>query len=462
MSRLILSTLLILISINTLSKDIYLKSDIKITGFDPATLKYAEEWELSPTVYETLIKPIASEGFLRPSLAESWKYKSGTLKFNLRKETRFSNGDPINAKAVKESFLRYLLLDKNKESILYNCLKEAKNIKSITESHPSITIQSEYNISFKIKEDCKDTFLKEIAQPIYGIVYTKNLKKDLSLTTPSIVSGAFNYKLNNDDLILYRNSNNWAWFENKSKLQKIIVSKNRSKNTNVLRTGSIEVFNELQESNQDFILSLPNITWYLTYECKNDCDLKKSIIDELKYNLPKIIKEKSYSNVFNTPADSFFPASFNCPSKEVKKVAIKKKGICLKLDYGSRRTNEAVMGFTDKALNDLGYKTNNCENPKVFKIYPQFLHDEIIPTLDFLANTVMSINNIGEINKYLPNQNNKVTYNRGRLCTEFSKLNFTPLYHSRIAFFYSDKPLKKIFFKSGGYISLIDLPFVEF
>ncbi|THU05360.1 ABC transporter substrate-binding protein [Lampropedia puyangensis] len=58
-------------------------------------------------LYETLTK-INADGSVSPLLAESWEVSSDlkTYTFRLRKESRFHNGEPFNAEAVKFSFDR--------------------------------------------------------------------------------------------------------------------------------------------------------------------------------------------------------------------------------------------------------------------------------------------------------------------------------------------------------------------
>jgi peptide/nickel transport system substrate-binding protein len=73
-------------------------------------------------VHDALVKPMPA-GVLTPSLAESWQESKDHLSytFNLRKNARFHNGEPVTAEDVKFSFERYkgasatLLKEKVKE-----------------------------------------------------------------------------------------------------------------------------------------------------------------------------------------------------------------------------------------------------------------------------------------------------------------------------------------------------------
>src|ERR1051325_7001223 len=73
-------------------------------------------------VHDALVKPMPA-GLNTPSLAESWTPSKDftTFTFNLRKNAKFHNGDPVTAEDVKFTFERYkgasakLLHDKVKE-----------------------------------------------------------------------------------------------------------------------------------------------------------------------------------------------------------------------------------------------------------------------------------------------------------------------------------------------------------
>lgn len=444
------------------ARDVVFYSDVKVKNLDPRKIMYVEEWEIAPMVFEPIIKPIAAESLLRPALAESWKYTPSKLTFKIKKNLKFSDGSKLDAQSIKNSYQRLLILDKSQESILANCLSHRVKLKSLTESHPSIVIK-ENNLILNIKETCKKSLLIELSQANYGIVDTKTLAHDLMLKQRNIVSsGAFTISKQSRDIILTKNKYNWAWKNSKSTVTKFIITNNSNTDADLLRTNSVPKFRGLRAQDKKFILSLPNITWYLAFDCKENCKEKSKITQHLKKSYYDKARELRLGSVFNIATSRFFPRSFNLPKENFKENKSYSSDKCISLKFGTKRKDKSILKAISQVFRSLSYNVERqCENGLSFKIYPQFLHDELVPTLDFLANTVKSINNISEINNFLPDKNNKIVYSREELSRKFSTLNHVPLFHSRIVFFYSDDAFKDIFQKSGGYLSLIDLPQVE-
>jgi peptide/nickel transport system substrate-binding protein len=76
---------------------------------DPAeTEAFNTPYMVLYAVHDALVKPMPA-GLMVPSLAESWSESKDHLvyTFNLRKNARFHNGEPVTAEDVKFSFERY-------------------------------------------------------------------------------------------------------------------------------------------------------------------------------------------------------------------------------------------------------------------------------------------------------------------------------------------------------------------
>jgi len=76
---------------------------------DPAeTEAFNTPYMVLYAVHDALVRPMPA-GLMTPSLAESWSESKDHLvyTFNLRKNARFHNGDPVTAEDVKYSFERY-------------------------------------------------------------------------------------------------------------------------------------------------------------------------------------------------------------------------------------------------------------------------------------------------------------------------------------------------------------------
>jgi len=92
---------------------IYVESYRDVVSLDPATPKMASDALVDWQVYDTLVTLKGNppgETTLLPCLAESWNCSSDgkTWTFNLRKNAKFSNGDPLNATAIVYHFDRML------------------------------------------------------------------------------------------------------------------------------------------------------------------------------------------------------------------------------------------------------------------------------------------------------------------------------------------------------------------
>jgi peptide/nickel transport system substrate-binding protein len=76
---------------------------------DPAeTEAFNTPYMVMYAVHDALVRPMPG-GALTPNLAESWSESRDhlTYTFNLRKNARFHNGEPVTAEDVKFSFERY-------------------------------------------------------------------------------------------------------------------------------------------------------------------------------------------------------------------------------------------------------------------------------------------------------------------------------------------------------------------
>jgi peptide/nickel transport system substrate-binding protein len=150
---------------------------------DPAaTEAFSTPFMVLYAVHDALVKPMPG-GLNTPSLAESWQESKDhlTYTFNLRKNARFHNGEPVTAEDVKFSFERY----KGASATL---LKE--KVKEVQVLGPS-------QVRFVLKEPWADfmTFYGTTASGAAWIVpkkYTQQVGDDAFKTVPV---GAGPYKV---------------------------------------------------------------------------------------------------------------------------------------------------------------------------------------------------------------------------------------------------------------------------
>src|SRR5712691_4004603 len=115
-------------------------------------------------VHDALVKPMPG-GLTTPSLAESWQESKDHLSytFNLRKNARFHNGEPVTAEDVKFSFERY----KGASAALLK--SKVKEVQALDPAH----------VRFVLKEPWPDfmTFYGTTASGVGWIVPKKYVEK---------------------------------------------------------------------------------------------------------------------------------------------------------------------------------------------------------------------------------------------------------------------------------------------
>lgn len=98
---------------------------------------------MQQSLYDALVKYEGDPPEIKPWLAQSWETSQDarTWTFKLVENARFHNGDPVDAEAVRFSFVRTLKLNKGPAWMLSDFLDEA-----------GITAVDDYTIQFQLKE----------------------------------------------------------------------------------------------------------------------------------------------------------------------------------------------------------------------------------------------------------------------------------------------------------------------
>ena len=123
--------------------------------FDPIYTTAAALGFMAKAVHAKLVS--YGEGAeLRPELAERWEVLEGGrhYRFHLRRDARFHNGRPVEAKDVYESFLR-LLLPQNKSSsswIMRNVTGAEDVLAGKSRSLPGVVVRDEHTVDIHLEE----------------------------------------------------------------------------------------------------------------------------------------------------------------------------------------------------------------------------------------------------------------------------------------------------------------------
>jgi MarR-like DNA-binding transcriptional regulator SgrR of sgrS sRNA len=166
---------------------------------DPVRILTIPDMDVSYALGTTLIE-WDREKQLSGGLAEKWEVLSDkTYRLTLRKNVRWSNGEPITASDVKLS-------------LEHGLKTHAEDLRSLSNILASISCPTSREIDFHLKVAAHESgLLKKLTEPNYAIFrIDKHNRKDLSIST-----GAFFLSPNssNEELILKRNPN---WYRSES------------------------------------------------------------------------------------------------------------------------------------------------------------------------------------------------------------------------------------------------------
>ncbi len=204
-----------------------------LTTFDPHTFSSLPISMHHPNVFETLLAR-APDGSLVTQLAESYKMVSPKVwEFKLRKGIKFSNGDPVDAEAVKFSFDR--ILDPKMKSRQYRYFKSLARVE-VVDSHTA-------RIHTKKPDPMLPPFLA-----IYGFIvppkyYKKHDKKHLSRNP--VGSGPYVLKKwrKGQEVVYEANPN--AWRKPKVKMAVVKFIPESTTRVAALVSGDVDVIDNL-------------------------------------------------------------------------------------------------------------------------------------------------------------------------------------------------------------------------
>lgn len=167
-------------------------------SLDPALSRDVVSGYVITQVFEALVAP-DKDGKIVPSLAEKWDVTDGgkTYTFHLKKDVKFSNGDPFTAEDVKFTFERSCnpaIKSPIAETYLGDIIGVHEVVHSKATEISGIKIIDPLTIEFKIDAP-KPYFLGKLAYPLNFIVDHKVAKKDKQMTEPEELIATGPYKI---------------------------------------------------------------------------------------------------------------------------------------------------------------------------------------------------------------------------------------------------------------------------
>jgi len=178
---------------------------------DPAKIATIPDMDVSYALASTLVQ-WDSDKEISAGLAQTWMMVDpNTIRFNLRKGSVWSDGSPISAAQVKQSFERSLKAYPD-------------DLRSFARLVEAIEVRSDHEIDFKLKVAARDSgLLGKLTEPNYGVLRVDTHGKlDLHVTT-----GAFFIEPGSDqsELRLIRNRH-WAGYrDNKNTPERVTIRK---------------------------------------------------------------------------------------------------------------------------------------------------------------------------------------------------------------------------------------------
>ncbi len=390
--------------------------DNKIINKDPYNLIYIEEYEVYRSILDTLFI-YKAEDKLIPSVAESWYFDENkrTINFKIRSNLKFSDNTDITIKDIYNSITRVLRLDTGNYFQTSKCLKKLNKI----------NIKYKDNLLILGPTNCKESIMKEIGEPEFGIISSSDLRPNNEVDKITKFSGAYEAVFNHNNQLLKLKSNIHNWRNVERKNIEIAI-KDKLENVDFYKSN----LEPLESDIYKFKLNTPLIvTWYFIYDEKDYVHAK---------SIKSLIKEKK-DEVGNI-SSSFFPKGSICYnhqdlSRQIGKVSSKFKVNYIN-EYGDLGA-KVINAFNDAISENLSIKGKNIQ----LVLRRQFIADGEKDTISFLFRDPKIIN----IHKSIISQYINEDTNLSSICNRFNEsTNIIPFLNSRI-YFNSKTKIDRVF-----------------
>ena len=298
-----------------------LKLNLKEEGksYDPQLANDSTGEFVDSLVTETLTRQ-ADDGKSLPGVAEKWEHNADSTvwTFHLRKNAKWSNGDPITAKDFRDGWVRALKPETDGEyadKLFY--IKNAEQFNSgkiKDENQLGIKVVDDYTLEVTLNNPL--TYFDSIVRiqtyaPLNKKFYDKVGEKYMTSPETSISSGVYTIKswTRDSEIVFEKNENYWNKDNIKLKFVKALFINDPNASVNAFKNREIDSTNISIEQAKEFkddkrrLLTKDGSVWYMTYNMKNKVLANKKIRQALSL---AVDREKLITDVLDNTGEAAY------------------------------------------------------------------------------------------------------------------------------------------------------------
>lgn len=346
-----------------------------------------------------LVDSLIGEGLIRdgeggkpaPGVAEKWEVSEDGLvwTFYLRKNAKWSNGDPITAKDFKAGWTRALAPETaNEYAAMVYPIKNAKNFNSGKAKAEDLGIEVVDDYTLKVTLEAPLPYFESMVRiftylPLNEKFYNTVKDKYMTGVKESISSGAYVIKswTRDSDIVLEKNPNYWN--KDAIKLERIQIKfiSDEAASLAAFKNGEVDMTNITTQQAKEFKndprawLTKDGSVWYMTYNMKNNVLKNKKIRQALSLAVDRegmisgildnrgkaaytyTVKDSGIFGVskdFSEEAGKIFPAYNPEKAKQLLAEGLKELGISklpkLTMIFNDSGNNKAISEFIQENL----------------------------------------------------------------------------------------------------------------
>ena len=298
-----------------------LKLNLKEEGksYDPQLANDSTGEFVDSLVTETLTRQ-SDDGKSLPGVAEKWEHNADSTvwTFHLRKNAKWSNGDPITAKDFRDGWVRALdpkTAGEYADKLFYIKNAEQFNAGKIKdENQLGIKVIDDYTLQVTLNNPL--TYFDSIVRiqtyaPLNKKFYEKVGDKYMTSPETSISSGVYVIKswTRDSEIVFEKNENYWNKDNIKLKYVKMLFINDPSASVNAFKNKEIDSTNISIEQAKEFkndkrkILTKDGSVWYMTYNMKNKVLANKKIRQALSL---AVDREKLITDVLDNTGEAAY------------------------------------------------------------------------------------------------------------------------------------------------------------